>query len=246
MRQSDIEFAQGKSNSRKDWIESIIAESKKRKAERQRGADEADQLTKELDERWKSMFASLKSSGAVYKPKEDSQSDRKTDTYDTLLRELKFEGGKAKAKDRLKTEEELVQEEKQRLEKLEADRLKRMRGEDEEDEKDEESGEESEDGNSGDEEAVESDEDGEQEEEVEEEEGGENTDLEDSESDGEVDEVKVKKQNKEDGSSLKKCKEEVTNEIPYTFEGKVQYPTALIPYQFYVNHLWAWYGLLHA
>jgi hypothetical protein len=32
LTRSDIEFAEGKSNSRKDWIDTMIADSKKRKA----------------------------------------------------------------------------------------------------------------------------------------------------------------------------------------------------------------------
>ena len=36
MTRSDIEFAEGKSNTRKEWIDNMIADSKKRKAERQR------------------------------------------------------------------------------------------------------------------------------------------------------------------------------------------------------------------
>eukprot|EP00058_Branchiostoma_floridae_P006087 XP_002591575.1 hypothetical protein BRAFLDRAFT_131025 [Branchiostoma floridae] len=59
-------------------------------------------------------------------PKEDKVKPE-ADDYDIMVRELGFEI-KAKASDRLKTEDELAREEQERLQKLEADRQLRMKG----------------------------------------------------------------------------------------------------------------------
>ena len=148
MSQTDIEFAEGRGDNRQNWIDTIIAESKKRKAERQKDAEETDTKTLELNDMWKSVFGELKMTGQVYHKDEDKKkgSDGGGDSYDVLMRELTFEKGKAQATERTKTDEEVVQEERDRLEKLEAERIKRMKGEiggggqsdQEEDEKDKE------------------------------------------------------------------------------------------------------------
>ena len=96
-------------------------------------------------------------SGQIYTKKDkDDDEDTGKDSYDTLLRELTFVKGKKLATERLKTEDEIIKEDKERLEKLENQRLKRMKGEfdDEENEEQEESGfeDKDEDDESGDEE----------------------------------------------------------------------------------------------
>jgi hypothetical protein len=48
MTQSDVEFASGKSNSRKEWIEEMIAESKKKKMEKQKNTEETETRDGEL------------------------------------------------------------------------------------------------------------------------------------------------------------------------------------------------------
>ena len=70
-------------------------------------------------------------SGAIYTKKEvdDIDQDGQKDEYDKLMRELVFEPKKAKAQDRLKTDEEIVKEAKERLEMLEQLRIQRMKGE---------------------------------------------------------------------------------------------------------------------
>ena len=57
LTQSDVEFASGKSNTRKEWIEQMIAESKKRKLEKQTALEEAETETTELDKKWKEMHS---------------------------------------------------------------------------------------------------------------------------------------------------------------------------------------------
>ena len=69
MSRQDMEFSSGKANSRQDYIEEMIAESKKRKFENQKDKEEALKKTNDLDQKWKDIFISLKSSGSVYNKK---------------------------------------------------------------------------------------------------------------------------------------------------------------------------------
>ena len=48
MTRSDIEFAEGKSNNRKEWIDNMIADSKKGKADRQRDHEDTLNMTVDL------------------------------------------------------------------------------------------------------------------------------------------------------------------------------------------------------
>jgi len=48
LTRSDIEFAEGKSNNRKEWIDNMIADSKKRKADRQRDHEDTLNMTVDL------------------------------------------------------------------------------------------------------------------------------------------------------------------------------------------------------
>ena len=86
-------------------------------------------MTLDLDKKWKSLMPTLKSSGAIYTKKDDPNDEGPdTDPYNVLMRELAFEVKKGKAQERLKTDEEVIAEEKERLEKLEDERIKRMKG----------------------------------------------------------------------------------------------------------------------
>lgn len=72
--------------SRKDLIDQLISESKKRKAEQQKTKEQTLDLTEKLDTTWKDLLpimASAPKAAEVEKPKPDA--------YDTLMRELKFE-----------------------------------------------------------------------------------------------------------------------------------------------------------
>jgi nucleolar protein 14 len=100
LSRSDIEFAEGKSNTRKEWIDNMIAESKKRKADRQRDHEDTVNMTVDLDKQWKTLMTTLKSAGAIYtkKKEEDAGDDAPdTDPYNVLMRELQFEAKKGKA-----------------------------------------------------------------------------------------------------------------------------------------------------
>ncbi|KMQ84956.1 nucleolar protein 14-like protein [Lasius niger] len=110
--------------SRKDLIDQLIAESKKRKAEKQRIREQTIDLTEKLDSEWKDLLPIM---SASKKSAEDTTETAKADAYDIAVRQLIFEA-RGNPSEKLKSEEEIVQEEKERLEALEADRLARMKG----------------------------------------------------------------------------------------------------------------------
>ena len=59
MTKTDIDFAEGRANNRKEWIDKMIAESKARKLEKQRDQEETDTRTRVLDGEWKSICGKL-------------------------------------------------------------------------------------------------------------------------------------------------------------------------------------------
>lgn len=119
-----------KPKSRQELIEELIIKSKQEKRERQTQKEEAQELTEKLDQEWKSIQNLL--SHKTPKAERTDETDKpKLDQYDVVVRELGFEM-KAQPSEKLKSAEELAREEKQRLQTLEADRLKRMMGDAEE------------------------------------------------------------------------------------------------------------------
>lgn len=110
--------------SRKDLIDELIAESKKRKAEKQKIREQTIDLTEKLDSEWRDLLPIV---SATNKLIEETAEKIKADDYDIAVRELKFEA-RGVPSDKLKSEEEIIKEEKERLEALEADRLARMKG----------------------------------------------------------------------------------------------------------------------
>ncbi|XP_050310723.1 nucleolar protein 14 homolog [Anthonomus grandis grandis] len=108
----------------KQLIEQLIEESKKRKAEKQKIKEATLELTEKLDTEWKDLVQLVSK-----KDKKDASEEPKPnlDDYDKVMRELRFEA-RGTVSDRLKTEDEIAKEEKERLEKLEQERLERMRG----------------------------------------------------------------------------------------------------------------------
>ncbi|XP_076681466.1 nucleolar protein 14 homolog l(3)07882 isoform X1 [Andrena cerasifolii] len=109
--------------SRKDLIDELIAESKKRKAEKQKIREQTVDLTEKLDSEWKDLLPIVSAANKTI----EVAPETKADDYDIAVRELKFEARGAPS-DRLKSEEEIIKGEKERLEALEADRLARMKG----------------------------------------------------------------------------------------------------------------------
>ncbi|XP_053107859.1 nucleolar protein 14 [Hemicordylus capensis] len=121
--------ADQKPKSRKELIEELIAKSKQEKRERQTQRENILELTEKLNSDWKEIQGFLSHKGSKSETKQVEEKP-KADEYDIIVRELGFEM-KAQPCARMKTEEELAKEEHERLQKLEADRLRRMRGEDE-------------------------------------------------------------------------------------------------------------------
>lgn len=127
----------------------LIAKSKFYKAERQKEKRENEELTDKLDDAWRGLLKQGAFSGLVRNNKQedptellmkslerakkgekgldeanaaaasfDRMEDKNKDDFNMLFRELAFEM-KGKATDRLKTPEEIAQEQKNRLEQLE-------------------------------------------------------------------------------------------------------------------------------
>ncbi|XP_036385181.1 nucleolar protein 14 [Megalops cyprinoides] len=119
-----------KPKSRQELIEELIMKSKQEKRERQNQKEEAQELTEKLDQEWKSIQGLLSHKVPKSERKEDEQKP-KLDEYDVMVRELGFEM-KAQPSEKMKTPEEVAREERERLQKLEADRLRRMQGDFEE------------------------------------------------------------------------------------------------------------------
>ncbi|XP_036146069.1 nucleolar protein 14 homolog [Monomorium pharaonis] len=108
--------------SKKNLIDQLIVESKKRKAEKQKMHEETINLTEKLDSEWKDLLPFMSK-----KLTEDIDEITKPDAYDIAVRQLKFEA-RGNPSEKLKSEEVIIQEEKERLERLESDRLARMKG----------------------------------------------------------------------------------------------------------------------
>uniref|UniRef100_A0A667ZA93 NOP14 nucleolar protein homolog (yeast) n=1 Tax=Myripristis murdjan TaxID=586833 RepID=A0A667ZA93_9TELE len=117
-----------KAKSRQELIEELIQKSKKEKRERQVQKEEAQELTEKLDQEWKSIQALMAHKAPKADHADKQEQKPKLDEYDMMVRELGFEM-KAQPSEKLKTPEELAREETERLQKLEADRLRRMMGE---------------------------------------------------------------------------------------------------------------------
>ncbi|XP_017780052.1 PREDICTED: nucleolar protein 14 homolog [Nicrophorus vespilloides] len=109
--------------SHKDLIEQLIMESKKRKAEMQKQKMANSDLTDKLDSEWKDLLPIVTNSNK----KEEELAAAKVDDYDKVMRELKFEA-RGTPSDKLKTEDDIAKEEKDKLERLERERLERMKG----------------------------------------------------------------------------------------------------------------------
>lgn len=108
----------------KELIEELIAESKKRKAEKQKIKEATIELTEKLDAEWKDLLPLVSKNP---KKSEAEIEKKKVDDYDKVMRELKFEA-RGIPSDRLKSEDEIAKEEKEKLETLEKERLDRMKG----------------------------------------------------------------------------------------------------------------------
>lgn len=107
--------------SQKEILEELIVESKKKKYEKKMEKEQTDDMTESLDEGWKD-FLSVVGKIKCMEPKSGFE---KPDPYTVLTNQLKFEK-RGNPTGRTKTAEELELEEKERLRKLEVERLARM------------------------------------------------------------------------------------------------------------------------
>lgn len=102
-------------------IEDLIAEQKRRKNEISKEKEEVSEMTQMLDKNWRSLLPLM---GKLSK---DEDVKPKPDDYDRALREMIFEP-RGDVSDKLKSDAEILKEEKERLDKLEKDRQERMLG----------------------------------------------------------------------------------------------------------------------
>ncbi|XP_072227977.1 nucleolar protein 14 [Leuresthes tenuis] len=122
--QQEEEDGSQRARTRQELIEELIQKSKQEKRERQVQKEEAQVLTEKLDQEWKSIQTLM----VKKTPKADKPEEKpKLEEYDMMVRELGFDM-KAQPSEKMKTPEELAREEKEKLQKLEADRLRRMLG----------------------------------------------------------------------------------------------------------------------
>ncbi|XP_028272935.1 nucleolar protein 14 [Parambassis ranga] len=126
-QQQDEDGSQ-RAKSRQELIEELIHKSKQEKRERQVQKEEAQELTEKLDQEWKNIQALMVKKMPKAECAEVQPDKPKLDAYDMMVRELGFEM-KAQPSEKMKTPEELAKEEREKLQKLEADRLRRMMGE---------------------------------------------------------------------------------------------------------------------
>ncbi|XP_075713487.1 nucleolar protein 14 [Rhinoderma darwinii] len=117
-----------KPKTRKELIEELIVKSKMEKRERQSQREKALELTEKLDSDWKGIQGLLSHKTPKSERKVEPEKP-KPDDYDMMVRQLLFDM-KAKPSDKMKSEQEIALEQQERLQQLEADRLRRMRGED--------------------------------------------------------------------------------------------------------------------
>ena len=120
----------GRQKTKKEIMEEIIKKSKTYKAERRKDKEETDQLVDELNEDFKEIQGLLKSrSDPLAQNEEEVVLEKDDDAVEyNKLKSILGMDLRARATDRLKTEEEVAREERERLDTLEAARVKRMTG----------------------------------------------------------------------------------------------------------------------
>lgn len=126
--------------SRKEWIDHIVAESKKRKADRLKDKEYVQKVQIEMDEKYKDLSEVIN----TLKKNDTTEEPKMKNAYDSLLMELKFDMSRRatvnsslllimctcfsfQAKERIKSEEEIILKEKRKLEELERERLESMK-----------------------------------------------------------------------------------------------------------------------
>lgn len=118
-----------KPKSKKEWIDDIITESKKKKAEAKKEKEEQYEAVSKLDKDLQTFMKMMSGKTITDEDKTDAKKNCEFRDYDTLVKELGFDRtGKAKTSSKLKSPEEVVKEEREKLLALEAGRVRRMQG----------------------------------------------------------------------------------------------------------------------
>ncbi|KAG5362215.1 putative nucleolar complex protein 14 [Yarrowia sp. C11] len=117
----------GRKKTKEEVMREIIAKSKFHKAERQAAKDKDQALIEEMNDE-ETMNALVRELGSIKAKKVVTALDQKEKEYDQNFRNMILDR-RAKPQDRTKTDEELAQEEAEKLKKLEDERQARMRGE---------------------------------------------------------------------------------------------------------------------
>ncbi|CAG9806837.1 unnamed protein product [Chironomus riparius] len=107
---------------RKTAIDELIADSKKRKAERVKEHEEMLDLTNKLDSDYKHLLSVVKTLERTETPEKPE-----ADEYDRLVKEMIFLP-RGEPTNKLKSEDEIARIEKEKLDMLEMDRQRRMQG----------------------------------------------------------------------------------------------------------------------
>lgn len=95
------------------------------KMERQMEVDQNIKLTQELDTKWRDLHSLLHHNERTSKAKHDAS---QPDSFDLLVSELQYAPRAGVAMDKTKTQEEIAEEERDRLEELEKERRARAAG----------------------------------------------------------------------------------------------------------------------
>ena len=127
---------EGRVKTKKEVMAEIITKSKKHKAELARAKEEKENLVDELDEEFKDIMGLLQDRHAPVdrdaprkeKTEQEKEWDADAKEYN-LTKNLLVNELRSKPSDRMKSEDELAREARERLDKLEAARLRRMNGE---------------------------------------------------------------------------------------------------------------------
>ncbi|KAL3699158.1 hypothetical protein R1sor_017180 [Riccia sorocarpa] len=139
-----------KPKSKKEVMEELIAKSKYYKAQKAKEKEEDQDLQEKLNKDFTELVES-QALTSLFRPtrkdnlkamlskkdttsnKEKEEEEEKPDDYDKMMKEMIFDI-RGHASDRLKTDDEVIKEERERLEELERKRKQRMLGEDSDDE----------------------------------------------------------------------------------------------------------------
>ena len=122
----ETEAAPERQKTKAEVMSELISKSKMYKHERQQQHDEDIEEIQALDAEMDDLQNVLRNIKSV--PIQRPPKTQEMISYDAALREMVYDK-RSKPTERTKTEEEIAQEEMERLQKLEQERLKRMRGE---------------------------------------------------------------------------------------------------------------------